>query len=282
MDVIEDTDIAIESYVNREFMKKDGNHYLVVYGLLQALFLQQDAVAHLKQSLGFGNTNFEDFPELKAIRDIRNNAIGHPTKRTRGGPTSYHYISRATLSHKGFKLLSFFSDGSHKFEDIDLLKCIADQNKTVCSILKSIVEQLEKDEANYKNKFKAEKLEEAFPKTIHYFFEKIYESISNPEKYPPDFGLSHLNLVRDAIKNFQNELAKRDIDWETYNDIKYTFEQTEYPLSRIEGFLLSIKDGESPSINDKDAVIFWENSRQHFDKLIQIAHEIDEEFSSFS
>ncbi len=279
MDVVEDTDLAIESYANREFEEKTGPLYLAVYGLLQALFLQQDAAKHLNQALGFGDINFSNFTELKAIRDIRNDAIGHPTKREHRTPVSYHYISRATLSYTGFQLLSFYSDGSHKFKDIDISKCIADQNSGVRSILRSIINRLRKEEVTHKEKFKDKKLEDVFPKTLHYYFEKIYESISNPKSNPPDFGLSHLNLVRKAIKDFQKTVAKRDIDWETYPGIKDTCEEIDYPFSKLEDFFRSLKEGKPTNINEKDARIFWRDARQHFDEFIQIVRGIDEEYA---
>ena len=279
MDVIEDTELAIESFVNREFKEDFGILYLAVYGLLQALFLQQDATKHLNESLGYGNIEFSNFPDLQTVRNTRNDAIGHPTKRSYGKPLSYHYISRATLSYKGFQLLSFYSDGSHQFKDIDISKCIADQNTGIRSILTSIIDKLKKEENEHKQKFKNEKLEDCFPQIVHYYFEKIYESISNFEKYPPNFGLVHLNLIRKSIEDFQKVLAKRDIDWETYPDIKNTCGDIEYPFSKLEEFLNSIKDGKPTNINGKDAVIFWENSRQHFNELIQIIREIDEEYA---
>ncbi|PKP61439.1 hypothetical protein CVT91_03255 [Candidatus Atribacteria bacterium HGW-Atribacteria-1] len=55
LDVIEDSDLAIDAYLNREFSKDDGEKYLRLYGLLQALFLQQDAVANLCESLKLPN-----------------------------------------------------------------------------------------------------------------------------------------------------------------------------------------------------------------------------------
>jgi len=279
IDVIEDTQLAIESYVNREFEEKIGTLYLAVYGLLQALFLQQDATRHLNQALGFEDINFSNFQELKTVRDIRNDAIGHPTKREHKKPVSYHYLSRATLNYEGFQLLSFYSDGSHKFKDINTSKCIADQNSSINFILKSIINKLRAEEMAHKKKFKDEKLEELFPKTTHYYFEKIYESISNPKNFPPDLGLLHLNLILDAIKNLQKKLAKREIDWEISPCIKDTYEQMEYPLSKLEDFFQCLKDGKSPSINEKDACIFWRDARQRFDEFIQIARGIDEEYA---
>ncbi len=279
MNVIEDTELAIKSFVNKEFKEDFGILYLAVYGLLQSLFLQQDATKNLNESLGYGIIEFKNFQKLQTIRNIRNDAIGHPTKRNHRKSLSYHYISRATLNYKGFQLLTFYSNGSHQFKDIDISKCIADQNTGIRSILISIIDKLKKEETEHKQKFINEKLEDCFPQIVHYYFEKIYESISNPDKYTPDFGLVHLNLIRKAINDFQKALAKRNIDWETYLGVKDTCKDIEYPISKLENFFKSIKNGKSPRINKKDANIFRKDSRQHFKELIQIAHEIDEEYS---
>ncbi len=50
LDTIEDSDLAIEAYVNKS-TKDTGNQYLRLYGVLQALILQQDAVKHLSESV---------------------------------------------------------------------------------------------------------------------------------------------------------------------------------------------------------------------------------------
>ncbi|MFC1781911.1 hypothetical protein ACFLZ8_06595 [Planctomycetota bacterium] len=51
LDVIEDTDLAIKAYQESKSSQNDGQKYLQLYGVLQALFLQQDAVDHLCESL---------------------------------------------------------------------------------------------------------------------------------------------------------------------------------------------------------------------------------------
>lgn len=47
LDVIGDTMFAIGSYGASEFPKDSGLQYIYTYGLLQSLFLQQDALRHL-------------------------------------------------------------------------------------------------------------------------------------------------------------------------------------------------------------------------------------------
>ena len=51
MDVIGDTQIAINSYFSLQGFKAEDGGYLFLYGLLQAFFLQQDAINNLSDAL---------------------------------------------------------------------------------------------------------------------------------------------------------------------------------------------------------------------------------------
>ncbi|MGI0015141.1 MAG: hypothetical protein ACREBU_17140, partial [Nitrososphaera sp.] len=114
LDVIEDAEQAIAAFTAGEFGESKTALYLAVYGLLQALYVQQDAVIHLCESLGI-KERINNYPKLKEVREIRNDSIGHPTRRDqkKGQPTSYHHISQITMTREGFQMLSFFSDGRY-------------------------------------------------------------------------------------------------------------------------------------------------------------------------
>ena len=90
--VIEDTDLAIKAYENLIEVSEYGIKYLRLYGLLQALFLQQNAVEHLCEALGI-NASYKNYPKLKQIRKTRNVSAGHPTKKESKGKKSFHFIS---------------------------------------------------------------------------------------------------------------------------------------------------------------------------------------------
>ena len=47
LDVIEDTEAAITAYTEKDFGEDKPSHYLAVYCLLQAIYVQQDAVINL-------------------------------------------------------------------------------------------------------------------------------------------------------------------------------------------------------------------------------------------
>lgn len=130
LDAIGDTEYAIEEYAANAPKCGKGMTYVLVYGLLQAIFLQQDAIKHLAVGLGL---LFELPEELKAVRELRNDAIGHPTQRDvdrKRGVCSFHRISRPTLSTSGFQLISASSDSDHMVvRDVDLTEITRIQSK---------------------------------------------------------------------------------------------------------------------------------------------------------
>jgi hypothetical protein len=165
LDVIEDSDLAIAAYINSEFGTDDGEKYLRLYGVLQALFLQQDAVTNLCESLGLQN-NLTSHPKLKEIRDVRNDSIGHLIKR--GNYKSYHFISRATITKSGFQLISDYGNNKTTFKDISVVDRIEEQREYLSEILKKVINVLKAEAKAHKEEFKMEKLEAVFPDTLRW------------------------------------------------------------------------------------------------------------------
>ena len=73
LDTIGDTELAVDAYNTSSTPSSEGEVYLVVYGALQALFIQQDAVENLCQALGIA---YDLDPLLKDIREIRMSGLG--------------------------------------------------------------------------------------------------------------------------------------------------------------------------------------------------------------
>ena len=199
LDVVEDTELAIAAYLDREFGESDGAHYLAVYGLLQALFIQQDAVRYLCESLGMLNP-LDNNSRLEKIRDIRNDTIGHPTKRNRkrGQPTSYNFISRHSLKSNRLELMSLFSNGTPKFADVSIPDLIAEQRTCLSEILTSVISELEQKEKAHKEKFRMEKLVSVFPGTLSYAFGKVSDRIIDG-KYPSPLALLNFQQIKRTL-----------------------------------------------------------------------------------
>ena len=84
MEVIEDTDCGLEAFLTKDcrcilMMVTSICMYMALY---KRLVVQQDAVKHFHESLNIPHALTCDHKSvLGHIREIRNNSIGHPTKR---------------------------------------------------------------------------------------------------------------------------------------------------------------------------------------------------------
>src|SRR4030042_2242883 len=172
LDVIQDTDLSLDSYLEKDFPEDTGEKYLRIYGVLQSLVVQQDAVDHLVESLNLSMTLAME--RLKDIRDIRHKSIGHPTKKGRGKQEkSYHFISRGTMNKNGFQLMSCSPSKDFGFADINILYLISEQRKVIEEMLKTVLAELKEEEMEHKEQFKDEKLIDLFPSYLGYEIGKM-------------------------------------------------------------------------------------------------------------
>ena len=139
LDVIEDTQAAINYYIRSDYPTDYGGQYLYVYGLLQALFMQQDAIDAFCDIV-FGKVKRYDIKKwLSRIRDFRNDIVGHPTNRC-----SKYFIrlvrcemQKNTLS---YTVTDKSDNGSYGAVDIPLI--LQDQQSCVSFILSKIEQEL--------------------------------------------------------------------------------------------------------------------------------------------
>src|SRR6266545_1500211 len=100
MDILDDTILALNSYVKRDHQDQ-GLAYLEIFGVLQALSVQQDAVTKLYRIITGKPINLEAlYPDIKEVREIRVRVAGHPV----GGKAASHFMVRYTVSKRGFEL----------------------------------------------------------------------------------------------------------------------------------------------------------------------------------
>jgi hypothetical protein len=78
MDALLDAGMAAACY-GRAFSADTGIDLLICYGFLQAIYIQQDAVVTLCESLELKWDPNEN-EQLKKIREARNRLTGHPSK----------------------------------------------------------------------------------------------------------------------------------------------------------------------------------------------------------
>jgi hypothetical protein len=121
MDILGDTCLALEYYENSGLGDKDGEKYLNLYGLLQAIFLQQDAICQLFQIFMKSNLKPDANSEWMRIRYVRNLVAGHPIEKKDKKGTKRCLISRATIQSDTFQLIVWKKEeNKDEIEDVEL------------------------------------------------------------------------------------------------------------------------------------------------------------------
>lgn len=275
LDVIGDTNLATQAYLAQPVDSDFGNRYIAAYGVLQALFLQQDAVLNLCDALGKPK-DLANYPRLKDIRDTRNDSIGHPTKRDRPKPTSYHHISRQSLKREGFTLLSVDDTGSHQFRDVSVTQCIEDQSNLIEQILSELLVELNHDQEEHKRTFMNDKLESSFPETLGHGFEKLFEGVSG--RGEPALALYGTGQVRSVIDDLRTKLEARGAELGTYGGLTESYHYIEFSLLHLERFLKG--EAESAISDATEGYIFTSFLKEQVDDLRALAREIDNDYTN--
>lgn len=271
MDAIEDTQLAIKTYQELDRFNGYTGGYLYIYGLLQALNIQQDAINNLNSSLFNEITDYKnDYPILYEIRENRNKAIGHPTKR--GNDASFHNIDRTSISKEGFTLASYFPKTGEKstFQKIDIVGSIKQQSKLVNEILEKVMRQLENDFEAHRLKFKGQRLRALVKDDMHYEFSKLYEHVNL------DYPLASMNFdrIKDVIIAVKSGIIDRYFSLSALQGIEDTLSLIDYIMLRLEKTLIKTK------IDDKvELRIFVDSLQSHFEELLSMLDEIDKVFN---
>lgn len=127
-DWIQDTAEALIHHRASDFSSDPLKAYLEFWGVLQAVFVQQDAIKELWFSFE-GTRELDPQPALDSawaeLRDLRNLAVGHPVKNTqskiaKAATAPARCVSgRQPRSYKRIPL-TWYVDGSIKNEAVDL------------------------------------------------------------------------------------------------------------------------------------------------------------------
>lgn len=269
LDVIGDTVCSIESYQSLPFPDETGMKYIVTYGILQALFIQQDALRHLSEAFGI---EYQVNPVLKEIREHRNAAIGHPTKLNRGGECYYNHVSRISLSKSGFDLLRFSQSRPLEMVRVDIVSAIESQLNCISDDYKRITEKLSEIDRMHRDKFRNSPLQDIFHSAMGYHFEKIASGIYAYSLGDRDFGHSNLRMVTETYQRFESALKERnELNSYTEFDLKEYF----HALDKLDQYFT----GKSNWLEEADARIYHAYLLHQHDRFVQIAKEIDQEYA---
>lgn len=273
IDAIEDTDAAISSYLELDEFDAFTGGYLYLYGILQALFLQQDAVSNLYDGI-FATDNYlkvmlNKHKSLKDIRGIRNDSIGHPTNRK---GKSYHSIVQHSICKAGFDLSSVFEEDRIQISYINILEIISTQAAEINSVLNLIVSTLEEEIKVHKDQYKDDKLGNLL-QLRSYCIEKLSNCTYVNGLYNGDSDFAFV-LLEGIIEKYHM----------LYNKAKERYGYSLDSIAFIHPKLLHVFNklkyyrDNGGLYQNYDAIVVIDALREYLKQIEQIAGEIDEEY----
>ncbi len=281
LDVLGDTELAIEAYLKSEPGLRSENkrqqaenkpdpgiNYLALYGILQVLFAQQDAVQHLAEAL---RIDYEHEPVLKDVRENRNNAVGHPTKR--GSGKAFNSILRMTLTWANCDLFTTFADGTSEFKSIHIPTMIEVQREAISRALTGILTKLREDETSHRRQFRGTKLADAFSTSLDYWHEEIGDSING--NMPSSIGEGRLQDIERCIAKLKGGLSSRG-PLDAYSHITEDLGQLDYSIAELFTFF---SQPDRSKLNKQDAMILHFFIYKKLESIKSMAEELDRDYA---
>lgn len=267
LDAIGDAEMGIAAFEAMQDPGEPGARYVAVYGLLQLLYVEQDAVEALVRLF---DLKLDRPVEVSDVRQIRNRSIGHPVQ-TRDGAS--HFISRIALSLAQFSLMSRWPDGRTQFATFKTCDLITQQRAALGKTLRAVATHLEEDEMAHREKFQSRKLEAIFQGPLFYSASKIEEGTRARTEpgLAKELAKACVIDVREAVKKFISLLRERGVDTSATS---YASEVI-YPLDELEQFF----SGESSRLSERDASIFADYVTNRLKDLRKMAADIDKEYA---
>lgn len=272
-DNAEDTQVAIDEFMSR------GTGKLGMYGVLQAMVVQQDAIMHIEEALGLVPTQLQDTPEMREIRTVRDETTGHPSGTRRNGvmssykdgTISYTSVSLAKSSSRVLEYVIWSKDGN-EFKKIDLEEAIKKQEEALCRVVDSVIERIQQMEEEHKKKFKDESVQAKLDQT-GYFIQKLWPHVEDRQHSEVCLG-----ILRDEYNAFKKAIKAR-YGHDVFEDsvgrpsLTYTVEKIDKRFPKVEKMIL-IGQG----VDKLDLEVYVESLDNAFEELREIAKEIDGEF----
>mgnify|MGYP003397135464 CR=1 FL=1 len=272
IDVLEDSSWAIEYYNENDYPSDMKGKYLYTYGLLQALFVQQDAAENIYKVFFDEKIKWKgEYPKAYDVREMRNDVTGHPLNRDNH---FFIYLVQMDMEKESISYLKEDVNSNRRTSvKVNLTESIEDSAKCINHVLERVLEKLDSEHKSYIIAYKDVKMVKIF-QGLSYASEKIICQ-------DPVMGDFHYESTKDMVKNCKEEVAKRYGSVESIEAFNSIFKEVDE--------LYDLIDNEVPNSNmsKKDEVSYRlkENLISKLEELEGLCKERDEyfekEFKSF-
>ena len=280
LDTVEDAQMAVDEYRLLDSSPdriNAGTLYIVIYGVLQGIFLQQDALMNLAKALCF-QFRIDDFPGLEDIRDIRNRIAGHPTSYRRKKTESYYTINRISLSLEKFGVMEYKQDGQRQVTSVDIARTLSDNESLIGQALRELKTKLQSRIADHKARFRDKPLTKFFPDSLGYLLEKIRLGVLGSSESDRDLAINALASVEELLCNVDKALSERGIPPQGCPGISLVWDELQYPMKAIRAFFSNETEIQSHEPQAAHIFAWYVESKLH--ELREMCHEIDEDYGA--
>jgi len=269
LDLIADCQNAIEEFEKVENVKHRSTLY--IYGVLQAMYCQQDGLFHLYQSIVDENIKtpyalFELNHFTKEIREVRDDIAGHPTDRKNG--KEFYFIAKGSNTKYKFSYAGYTP--KFRIVKVDLKDFILKQNDFTKSILMQVESAIIQKMKIYKEKFKAMKLETLIIE-IEDNIQFVYRGIDD-NHHMASFGMEQIRNAIEKICKGLNIIYNNRIP----KNLECIFTLQDYN-SKIGKWIL-----DNEIYKNIDAEIFMSNFKNQLDDLRKTLIDIDHKFENLN
>lgn len=265
IDVLEDSSWAVEYYVENDYPSDMKGKYLFTYGLLQALFVQQDAADNIYRVFFDKKIKWDkEYPIAYGVREMRNDVTGHPLNRDNH---FFVYLVQMDMTKESISYLKDDVDSEkHQSVKVNLMDSIEDSAKCINHVLSRVLEKLDSEHKAYIETHKNVKMVKIF-QGLDYAREKIVcrDAVMGDCMY---------DLTKGMVKKCREELAKRYGSEDVVDAYKYCFNEIDELYDLIDN------DVPNSNVSRKDDILYRlkENLMSKLEELVGLCKETDEYF----
>lgn len=258
--------ICASLHIIKELQRPKAEYYLLnsinhleAIGIMQTVYIEQDAVESLKCGINEIVSNRKPLPKYQEIRAIRNSIFGHPADYGTKNRITRHFFDIEDNQKQVIRHLCWGFDNGMEMNKISICDTVSNNSEFTYSYLIEIESDIINKFKNIMSKFKVQfdSLFTNAPYIFRHLLTKENDEIAiNSYKYLEDDidkvtqGLMERNIYEefqrkiDSIK-FLSDKLKLLFNKQTYKDVEfYTYAST---LNKnIEDLQAAIKDIDNP------------------------------------
>jgi len=122
MYLLQDTTESLMAHREKGFSSKPMAAYIEFWGVMQALFIQQDSISELFEAVTNSPLQTNKLTGWQSLRSFRNTCAGHPAKKDRpkSSPVSRTFMGRGFGDYSAIRYEQWQSKGGSKHPIVNL------------------------------------------------------------------------------------------------------------------------------------------------------------------